>query len=125
MSGKKQIWSQVKDRVGRFQTDGYPLDEVLILKKLEENGASGPHVCVFIMDVEMDVFEVSFCPEGLITINPGELKYVMIDPDTLGRISEFQYEANASWEAIQEYWNGDDWVGWEHLIYKHETMIEA
>jgi len=93
--------------------DEYELNRVLIL---EEGG--DPNVCAFFLDVEMDRFRVEFGPDPLcgFRVNPDGNAYLQLSQGHLNKIIMLAGEAEEAWQALRQFWDGDAWTGWQHLI---------
>lgn len=97
-------------RLYELQTGGFPLNQVLILEK-----DGSPCVCAFFADLEMDVFEIQFDPEGCIEIQTADLAYIAVSAGILEQIGLLLDDAIAKWDDLDDFWSEDGWRGWEGL----------
>lgn len=102
------------EEIGMMQTGGMPLGTAIILKRED-----GPSVVAFLMDAEMDVFEVRFDPDPTspFEIRADGVTHISTDADQLNQIAELKYDADRLWSQLGEFWSEEvsEWVGWEHL----------
>lgn len=105
--------------VFEYQSGGYPMEQVLVLE-VEDNGVKVPSVCAFFADAEMDVFRVSYGPEGAITIHAEGVEYIETGPHQLSQIAALASEAEVLNEELANFMDDDaeTWLGHDHLITK-------
>jgi len=74
------------------------------------------------MDVELDVFEITFDPEGVVTIHSGSWKWITLRLEDFENIADIANSAVQAWEMLEQFWTGENWAGWEHLIDRPEPV---
>ena len=93
-----------------FQTGGFPCDTLMIA--MDENCA--PEVCMYVEDLETDVFKVRYDIDGNIYIEPSG--YAMVRDMTLLRITTQVPPAILLWASLEKFAADDgEYEGWEHL----------
>ncbi len=110
------------DKMFKLQTGGLSVRRPLLM--LGENG--GPEVCAFVDDAEMDVFKIDFCPEGMVSLIPGDMKWIMLDARNLRIIANMARDADKIWTMLEAFQDENgDWVGWEHLAANATELEKA
>ena len=101
---------QVPDLIYMDQTGGYPVNQVIVTE--------GPVVRAFLVDVELDVYEVVFGPGGEISFDTRNLNYFVTDIRQLDRISDMSREAEALHDELDEMRDEEtgEIVGYDHLL---------
>jgi hypothetical protein len=95
-----------------FICGGYTPEKPVIIDKDGE-----PLVVAFFTDCELDPYYVTFSDDETCSIY-GAGKYTMLPRSTLSQIDDMFEDAAALWEQLDPYFDGEDFVGWEHLATK-------
>lgn len=102
-------------------TGGYPVDKALIV--CDDFGQ--PSVVAYLVDIEVDVVRVTFDSDGVITIVSEDYSYISVDTGLLKQLIKLAKAAARLWDKLDEYFDGDVYAGFEHLIAQPKCISEG